>query len=200
MFNSVNGNVTDAWRLTSGRALGGIEWINKRLQHSPQQVQYEFLLVSMEVFGLAIFHTQQPDIAVRNGIVTREHVFNNAKMWDDLMDYNAKSTDSAAYALGRKTQKGQEAIQLLNQQRIRLFEKYASNIDDDHLLKGVAMAINRLGSDRAWKSKIGPAVLSKNFHDRLGQAYTLEADLVVEVLIGQYEAYIHELAKSKWIL
>lgn len=160
---------------------------------------YEIALVSIELFGLAVMHTQKLDIAVKQGIATKEYFIESSHIWDDLMSYNRCSSKSATEIFRENVASSPSKITALNAKKVKGFDPYAGKILKQELLQGVALAINRTDTIKPWKKNITPVLLSAKLHERLDINFNHERNLYSQLLIGKYNAYVSELSNFKWV-
>ncbi|MBN4076147.1 hypothetical protein JYT16_00355 [Gemmatimonas aurantiaca] len=154
----------------------------------------EVLALRLEVIGLAWSHNLSDTIAINQSEFTRQYLKDRDDeiLWDYMGDYNQAVARSTMSGLDPNSQAGHAQITSQNSMRADLFEEYVSKGLDGTV---VARALNRLGSERTWKSNMTHSYLSFKLTDRLSQGISEGARWVLISLIkGFYDGACESLA------
>ena len=170
------------------------KWIKVAPINNYEQIYYELALIHMELFGLAVSHSQSLNVSIGEGLGTKALLHLNDKMWEDLMDYN----DSTSRAVNNIMGNNQFLKSLLDKKKLFYFEKCHDNYPFPDLVKGCSLALNRLESKKAWKKSTIPSFLTAKFHDRLGLSPLTEGRIFIQIFIGSYNAYKKDLKNYSW--
>lgn len=161
----------------------------------------EMLALRFEAFSLAWVHKFGDKSAVEQTILTKQYLQEQKRddIWEALEPYNQAVGRSIKHGKSAQNPLDRAFVAHVNQTRINLFKQFNENGHDP---KCVARALNRLFSEKAWKSQAVQGFLMFALCDRLGFPPDFKPNnegqfRIIAIISGFYDGSMQAMEKIK---
>lgn len=162
-----------------------------------QWLSNEMTVLRMELFGLSWLHHVGDKRAPEQSTFTKEYLDRKGMLdtWEAMEDYNKAIARSSTLGQTADTATGRAYLAFIDSMRMQMFSKWHGQGFDPQC---VARAVNRLGSEEAWKKSLTPGYIMLTLCDRLGYELNEEAQFrLTAAIVGLYNGAREALNEVK---